>query len=94
MAGLVIEHLHRGRIRQASELASEAMALVESFDDPTLTVGLSIAACAPSFRPASVVTRCAIARWHRPFPRRSDHSDVIIGSPLTVPLTFAVSPVW
>ena len=41
MAGLVIDHGFRGRIREASQLASEAWALIESIDDPTLTVGLS-----------------------------------------------------
>ena len=33
-----------GRVREASRLASETMALVESIGDPTLTVGLSFAA--------------------------------------------------
>ncbi|MCP9274022.1 ATP-binding protein [Mycolicibacterium arenosum] len=41
MAGLVIDHGFRGRLREASRLASEAWALVESIGDPTLTVGLS-----------------------------------------------------
>ena len=41
MAGLVIDHGFRGRIREASRLASEAWALIESIDDATLTVGLS-----------------------------------------------------
>ncbi len=41
MAGLVIDHGFRGRIREASRLASEAWALVESIGDATLTVGLS-----------------------------------------------------
>jgi class 3 adenylate cyclase len=43
-AGLVIDHAFQGRIREASQLASEAMALIESIGDPTLTVGLSLAA--------------------------------------------------
>ena len=43
MAGLVIDHMFQDRLREASQLASEAMALVESLDDPTLTVGLSFA---------------------------------------------------
>ena len=60
MAGLVMEHLHRGRIRQASELASECMALVESLDDPNLTVGLSIAACAAKFQAAECGRRAAL----------------------------------
>ena len=48
MAGLVMDHCVRGRMRQASRLASEAIALIESLGDPTLTVGLSFAALSPS----------------------------------------------
>ena len=36
-----MDHAYQGQIRQASRLASEAMALIESLDDTTLTVGLS-----------------------------------------------------
>jgi hypothetical protein len=41
MAGLVVDRAWQGRTREASQLASEAMALIESIGDPTLTVGLS-----------------------------------------------------
>jgi hypothetical protein len=41
MAGLVSAHVLRNRIREASQLASEYMTLVESLDDPVLTVALS-----------------------------------------------------
>ena len=41
MAGLVMDHAYQGRIRRASRLASEAMNLIESLGDATLTVGLS-----------------------------------------------------
>jgi class 3 adenylate cyclase len=41
MAGLVMDHAFQDRVREASQLASEAWALVESVGDPTLTVGLS-----------------------------------------------------
>ena len=41
MAGLVEDHALRDRIREASRLASEAWALIESIGDATLTVGLS-----------------------------------------------------
>jgi len=41
MSGLVMDHAYQGQIREASRLASEAMALIESLDDATLTVGLS-----------------------------------------------------
>ena len=43
MAGLVVDHAYQARVREASQLASEAMALIESIGDPTLTVGLSFA---------------------------------------------------
>jgi hypothetical protein len=43
MAGLVADHANQDRMREASQLASEAWALIESIGDPTLTVGLSFA---------------------------------------------------
>jgi hypothetical protein len=44
MAGLLIDLAYQGRMREASRLAPEAMAVIESIGDPTLTVGLSLAA--------------------------------------------------
>src|ERR1700758_1318001 len=41
MAALVIDHTYQDRVREASQLASEAIAFIESIGDPTLTVGLS-----------------------------------------------------
>src|SRR6202000_503558 len=38
MAGLVMDHVFQARMREASQLASEAMALIESLGDPTLIV--------------------------------------------------------
>ena len=43
MAGLVGDHAFQDQVREASQLASEAMALIDSIGDPTLTVGLSFA---------------------------------------------------
>jgi class 3 adenylate cyclase len=42
MAGLSLDYAYQARMREASPLASEAMALIESIDDPTLTVGLTV----------------------------------------------------
>jgi hypothetical protein len=42
MTGMVADHAFQARMRAASRLASEAMALIESIGDPNLTVGLSI----------------------------------------------------
>ena len=41
MAGLLMDHSFKGRIREASQLASEAWSLAESIGEPTLMVGLS-----------------------------------------------------
>jgi class 3 adenylate cyclase len=41
-AGLVIRYAHQDRVREASQLASEAWAIAESIGDLTLTVGLSM----------------------------------------------------
>ncbi|MDT5350054.1 MAG: hypothetical protein QOH91_3341 [Mycobacterium sp.] len=43
MAGRVFDHAYHSRLREASQLATEAMDLINSLGDPTLTVGLSIA---------------------------------------------------
>jgi hypothetical protein len=44
MTGLFTELCYAGRLREASRLASEQMALLESIGDPTLTMGLAFAA--------------------------------------------------
>ena len=43
MAGMTVEHVLHGRVRDASRLASETMALVESIGDPALTIALAFA---------------------------------------------------
>ncbi|MGH3636041.1 MAG: AAA family ATPase, partial [Mycobacterium sp.] len=42
MAGLVLDYAYQDRMHEASQLASEAMDLVESIGDSTLTVGLTV----------------------------------------------------
>ena len=42
MTGLLAESLIQGRIREASQLAAEHSALIESIADPTLMVGLAV----------------------------------------------------
>jgi hypothetical protein len=46
MGGLVGEHMIHARVREASQVASEVMALVESIGDAALIVGLSVGALA------------------------------------------------
>jgi hypothetical protein len=88
MAGLVMDHLFRGRTREASQLASEAMALIESVSDPTLTVGLSPIAIRAKLALAEVSD---VLRWSQ---RAIDLADgdpskgnFIIGCPLALAFT-------
>ena len=83
MAGLVIDHAYHGRIREAAELASEHVALIESIGDPDLTVGLSFPVIyaktesAECSRPAAVVTRVIDLADGDP-----SKGNLLIGSPL------------
>jgi hypothetical protein len=54
MAGLVMDHAYQGRMREASQLASEAMALIESLGDPNLTVALT---------PLAIFAKIESAEW-------------------------------
>ena len=82
MAGLVIDHAFRGRIREASQLASEAWALIESIGDPTLTVGLSFPVI---YAKAHSGEWCDVLRWSQ---RVIDLAD---GDPSKGELHFRVS---
>jgi class 3 adenylate cyclase len=88
MAGLVIDHAYRDRVREASQLASEAWTLIESIDDPTLTVGLSFPVIYAKGESAEL---CDALRWSQ---RAIDLADgdpskgnFIIGSPLALAVT-------
>jgi class 3 adenylate cyclase len=88
MAGLVMDHAYQGRIREASKLASEAMALIESLGDPTLTVGLSFPALYAKFE-------CGhwpdVLQWSQKVIDLADgdpfKGNFIFGSPLALALT-------
>ncbi len=83
MAGLVIHHAYHDRIREASRLASEAMALVESLGDSNLTVGLSFPLVYPKAETAqySEVLQWSqgSSTWPTVTPQKG---DLITGSPL------------
>ncbi|MDH6245732.1 adenylate/guanylate cyclase domain-containing protein [Mycobacterium sp. OTB74] len=83
MAGLVIDHAHQGRMRKASQLASEVMALIASLGDPTLTMGLSFAAIYAKMQSAEMDD---VLRWSQKVIDLADgdpaKGNIIIGSPL------------
>jgi class 3 adenylate cyclase len=84
-AGRVIDHAYATRMRDASQLASDAMALIESIGDPILTVGLSF---------ALIYAKCESAEWADVMEWSQQVIDLadgdpakgsfIIGSPLAV----------
>jgi hypothetical protein len=88
MAGLVIHLAYHDRIREASRLASEAMALVESLGDPNLTVGLSFPVVYPK---AETAKYSEVLRWSQRVIDLADgdpsKGDLIIGSPLAYAFT-------
>jgi hypothetical protein len=87
MVGLVMDHLFQGRTREASQLASEAVALIDSVGDPTLTVGLSFAAI---YAKAEGAEACDVLRWSQRVVDLADgdpsKGNFIFGSPLAATL--------
>jgi AAA ATPase domain len=85
MAGLVIDHTFHARLREASQLASEAMALVESIGDATLFVGLSFAAIYAKIESGQW---CDVLRWSQRVIDLADgdpsKGNLLFGSPLAV----------
>jgi class 3 adenylate cyclase len=88
MAGLVVDHTFQGRIREASQLASEVWALAESVGDATLTVGLSFPVIHAKWESAEW---CDMRRWSQRVIDLADGDpsigNFIIGSPLALALT-------
>jgi class 3 adenylate cyclase len=87
MAGLVMDHVFQGRLREASQLGSEAMALIESLGDPTLMVGLSWTAIYAKIESAEMSDAL---RWSQRVIDLADgdpsKGNFIFGSPLAVAL--------
>jgi class 3 adenylate cyclase len=83
MAGLVIDRVHQDRVREASRLASEAMALIESVGDATLTVGLSFT---PIYAKVESGESGDVLRWSQRVidlaEGDSSRGNFIAGSPL------------
>jgi hypothetical protein len=88
MAGLMIDHLYQARMREASRLASEAMALSESIGDATLTVGLSHLAIHAKLESAEW---CDALQWSQRVIDLADgdpsKGNFLFGSPLALAFT-------
>jgi class 3 adenylate cyclase len=88
MAGLVIDHAYQSRMREASQLASEAWALIESLGDPTLIVGLSFPLV---YVKAESGEWSDVLRWSQRVIDLADgdpsKGNFIVGSPLAAAFT-------
>ena len=83
MAGQVMDHWIHARVREASALASELMALVEAIADPDMTVGLS---CMPTLVKVETGEYTDVLRWSQTVIELADgdptKGNFIMGSPL------------
>ena len=88
MAALVIDHAYQDRVREASQLASEAIAFIESIGDPTLTVGLSWTAIYAKIESAEFSD---VLRWSQTVIDLADgdpsKGNLFFGSPLALAFT-------
>jgi class 3 adenylate cyclase len=96
MAGLVGSHVVHGRVREASQLASEQMALLESLGDPTPTLGLAFIVFANWFDAGEFGE---ILRWSQIVIDLTDGDPAKgagfgIGSPLAIALAWRCVGRW
>ena len=95
MAGLTMEHLLTGRIRAASALASEYMAVIESLGNPVLTAGMARAACVAKLQTGEAAD---VLRWSQATIDVAENDPAIgaalAGSPLTIALVFRGVARW
>ena len=95
MGGLMMEHMRHGRVREASRLASETMALVESIGKPTLTVGLSLAAVSIKLQTGEM---SEALRWSQTVIELADgdptKGNIVFGSPLAMALASRGTALW
>jgi hypothetical protein len=84
-AGLVVGYAHQERVREASQLASEAWALAEAVGDPTLVVGLSFPLIYGKIESAEW---CDVLRWSETVVELADDDpskgNFLVGSPLAL----------
>src|SRR6202012_867888 len=95
MAGLVTDHAFQGRVREASQLASEAWTLAESIGDPSLTVGLSFPMIYAKIHNAEWTD---VLRWSQRVIDLADgdpsKGNFIIGSPLALAFASRAMAGW
>jgi class 3 adenylate cyclase len=95
MAGLVTDHAFQARVREASQLASEAWVLAESIGDPSLTVGLSFPLIYAKIQKAEWTD---VLRWSQRVIDLADgdpsKGNFIVGSPLALAFASRAMAGW
>jgi adenylate cyclase len=95
MAGFVMEHVIRGRLREASQLATENMALIESIGSTELTLALSFPACVAKIQHAEFDDAL---RWSQAMidsaSGETAGESLLIGSPFALALAFRALARW
>src|SRR6516164_2311869 len=95
MTGLVVAHYTNARRREASRLATEHTALLESIGDPTLTVGLSFAALAAKHETGEMAEVLRLAQRGIDLADGDPTmGDLIIGSPLAMLIALRGAARW
>ena len=95
MAGLGQEHMRHGRLREASRLASETMALVESIGDATLTITLSLAAIATKIETGEVADTLRLSQTVIDLADGDPtKGNIVFGSPLAMALATRGTALW
>jgi class 3 adenylate cyclase len=88
MGGVVMDHMFQGRMREASQLASDAIAIAESLGNTALIVGLSFAAIDAKLQSAEFGNAL---RWSQRTIELADGNpskgNFMVGSPLALALT-------
>jgi hypothetical protein len=95
MTGMVMDHMMHARVREASRLASEQMALLESIGDPVLTTG-AVHTINMKYRTGDIAD---VLRWSQNVIDWADgdptKGNLIVGSPLALALVWrGVARFW
>jgi adenylate cyclase len=95
MAGQVLAQLLNAHRREASDLATEHTALLESIGDPALTIGLSFAAFTAKYETGEMAELLRLAqRVIELADGDPTKGDLIFGSPLAVTLAWRGEARW
>jgi len=95
MTGMVMDHMMHARVPEASRLASEQMALLESIGDPVLTAG-AVHTINMKYRTGDIAD---VLRWFQTVIDWADgdptKGNLIVGSPLALALVWrGVARFW